>query len=97
MEVMQSTEGTIMYHLVHAVRMGHPIAKEVLKLARSCSQLPEILLRMPFVHFLILAMSSDKHQRTPCIEHLKSAISKAIQIQVTGQSRTHLLLQISGL
>ena len=60
--------------------MGHPVEKDVLKLLRSASQLPECVLENRFVLFVSLALASVKQHQATVVECLKAAICKNIAL-----------------
>ena len=62
--------------------MGHPIGKEILKILRSSSQLPDVVIANPFNMFLFLAMTSIKTHRWTAVELVKSAVCKSIHLQL---------------
>ena len=72
----------MIYHLIHAIRMGHPVEKDILKLLRSGSQLPESVLSNRFVLFLSLAFASVKQHQATVVECVKAAICKSIALTV---------------
>ena len=78
----QRSEAMIIFHLIHAIRMGHPIGKEVMKLLKSSSQLPDVIIANPFNMFLGLAMTSIKQYQTTVVDCIKSATCKLIQLQL---------------
>lgn len=82
-ESLCQSEGTVIYHLIHAIRMGHPVEKDILKLLRSGSQLPEYVLHNRFVLFLSLALASVKQHQTTIVECIKAAICKSITLTVS--------------
>ena len=84
-ESLCQSEGTVIYHLIHAIRMGHPVAKDILKLLKSGSQLPECVLHNRFVLFLALALASVKQHQTTIVEYIKAAIDKNITLRVSSK------------
>ena len=81
-EAYQRSEFTVIFHLMHAVTMGHPIGKEIIKLLRSSSQLPDVIFANPFNMFLGLAITSIKPHQTVAIDCIKAATCKNIQLQL---------------
>ena len=63
--------------------MGHPVEKDILKLLRSGSQLPEYILENRFVLFLSLALASVKQHQATVVECLKATICKNITLTVS--------------
>ena len=80
-EAVFFAEGTVMHHLSSKMKLGHPIVKDVMKLLRSCTQLPEHSLR-PFTLFLALVTSSVKAQTVAVTESLKATLVKNIAFAI---------------
>ena len=78
----QRSECMVIFHLIHAIRMGHPIGKEVMKLLKSSTHLPEVVIANPFNMFLGLAMTSIKQYHLSVADSIKSAISKHVQLDL---------------
>ena len=55
---MQS-EGTVIFHICQAVRMGHTISKDLIKVIKAGNQVPSLALDK-FVLFLALSLTSIK-------------------------------------
>ena len=53
---MSQSESTIIYHISQAIKMGHPVGKEILKMIRSGTQIPEII----FGHFTLYLVRNNK-------------------------------------
>ena len=81
-DAYQRSECIVIFHLIHAIRMGHPIGKEALKLLKSSAQLPDVVLANPFNMFLGLAMTSIKQHQILVNDCIKSATCKHIQLQL---------------
>jgi hypothetical protein len=48
-----ASESTVIYHISQAVKMGHPVGKEIIKLVRSAAVVPEVVFR----HFTLYLVS----------------------------------------
>ena len=81
-EELQRSESMVIFHLMHAVKMGHPIGKEIMKLLRSSSQLPDVIMANPFNMFVAFAITSIKPHRLAAIDCIKTATCKSIQLQL---------------
>ena len=81
-EAYQRSECIVIFHLVHAIKMGHPIGREIVKLLRSSSQLPDVIFANPFNMFIGLAVTSIKNHHTVAVECIKTATCKNIQLQL---------------
>jgi len=53
---LSQSESTIIYHISQAIKMGHPVGKEILKMIRSGTQIPEII----FGHFTLYLVRNNK-------------------------------------
>ena len=85
-ESKHQSESTVVFHLTHAVRMGHPIEKDCLKLLKSSTQLPEVVFNHRFVLFLSLALSSVKKLKPVVLEHLRLAACRSIGLKTKAQN-----------
>lgn len=80
---MQS-EGTVVFHVCHAARMGHSIVKDVIKVIRAGAQAPNLVLDQ-FIVFIALGLSSSKPHRQTIIDCLKATILRAFIISSRRQ------------
>merc|ERR1719376_224092 len=85
-EATFQSEGTVVFHLVHAIRMGHPIERDVLKLLKSGAQLPQVVTQNRFVLFVSLAMASVKKHRATVAEAIKAAACKSITLKMKASA-----------
>ena len=74
-EAAKQAEGTVIFHVVHGIRMGLGIHKDVLKIVKTNT--PEIILN-PFMVLLSLSASSVKRHKSAIIESVKSAVVKSV-------------------
>ena len=66
-------------YLYQAAKMGHPIFKEVLKIAKGSASFPATILN-PFGLLICLALTSVRQQSASILESLKSIISKVWKV-----------------
>ena len=79
---LQRSECNVIFHLTHAVKMGHPIGKEILKLLKSSIQLSDVLFANPFNMFVGLAITTIKPHQVMATDCIKTAAYKNIQLQL---------------
>ena len=79
------SQSAALYHLNQAIRMGHPILKEILKLLKTASQLPEQTFS-PFTTLLLFSLTVIKSHKTAALDGLKSALSKALSTETKAQT-----------
>jgi len=78
-EEVQQTEAIIVYYIAQAAKIGYPISKEILRIARASVSFPSTILN-PFGLLICLALTSVNQQSASIIESLKAIISKAFSI-----------------
>ena len=54
------SESTIVFHMSHAIKMGHPVGKEIIKLVRTAATIPEVTFR----HITLYLVSISIHFST---------------------------------
>eukprot|EP00092_Neocalanus_flemingeri_P013422 GFUD01014471.1.p1 GENE.GFUD01014471.1~~GFUD01014471.1.p1 ORF type:complete len:1306 (+),score=525.63 GFUD01014471.1:564-3920(+) len=79
-EELQQAEGTVVFHLTQAAKMGHTVAKEIMKLVKAGSHAPELVLS-PFSLFLALALTSVKQWKEQLLDSLRLAIVRSIMLE----------------
>jgi len=79
-EELQEAEGTVIFHLTQAAKMGHTVSKEMMKLVKAGSHAPELVLS-PFSLFMALALTSVKAWKGQLLDSLRMAITRSIMLE----------------
>jgi len=79
-EEVQQTQGIVIYYIIQAAKMGHPIANEIVKLAKSWSNFPAALMN-EFNLFSCLALTSVRQWSDSVLDSIKLAISKGFSLE----------------
>lgn len=95
-EEIQQTEGIIIYYTAQAAKMGHPAAKEIVKIARSASSFPVSLMN-PFSLFNCLALTSVKQYSDAILDNLKLTISKGFTLEGSREASVWFRTQTPGM
>ena len=93
-EEVQQSEGTVVFHFSQAAKMGHIIAKEIVKIVKAGVHAPELVLS-PFSIFLALALTSVKQLKDNILDSLRMAISKSILLEEKRSSNAWLRLNLN--
>ena len=78
-EELRAAEGTVVYHVSQQARAGHPIAREVVRVARAAAQAPEAL--DPCSLLLALALAADRRLQAPLLDSLRQAVTRALALE----------------
>ena len=95
-EEIQQTEGIIIYYITQAAKMGHPVAKEIVKISRNASSFPVSLMN-PFSLFNCLALTSVKQFSDAILDNLKLTISKGFALEGSREACVWFRTQTPGM
>lgn len=80
LEPMRRAESIVLFHMAYAIRRGHPVSKEIMKMLKSGQAVPENVLN-PFCLLVSLAMTCVKQHRPGVVDALKVVATKCVHLQ----------------
>ena len=84
-EEVQQAEGMVIYYISQAAKMGHPIAKEIIKQTRGSVNFPAAILN-PFTLFNCLALTAVGQWSGPLLDSLKATIAKGYSLEESREA-----------